>query len=232
MRAGRRSSRPSGPAILLIALLALAGCAAPGAQSAVTVAAPVVLPPGAGPVTTSPSAATPGGDCTASWPPMSPLPAVGNMPAGYLRTLQQRGYLTVGVDQNTYQWGYRDSTGHLRGFDIDMLRQVAIALFGQATDKTLHFVVVPNSERITAVNSGTVDIVAETMTITCARKKEVDFSSVYYQAGQRVLVPTGSPIASVPDRPRITHWPGTGCATSAKPLSPWWPSIQPPSPTP
>jgi len=33
-----------------------------------------------------------------------------------------------------------------------------------------------------------VDIVAHTMTITCARLQQVDFSSVYFDAAQRVLV--------------------------------------------
>ena len=198
MNRGRREPRPGRTALLLVALFALSGCAAPVGQSPVAASAPVVLPSGSGPVTTAPSAATSTRECTASWPPLSPLPAPGSMPPGYLRTLQNRGFLRVGVDQNTYQWGYRDSTGMLRGFDIDMLRQVAIAMFGKATDATLHFVVVPNADRISAVNSGLVDIVAETMTITCARWQQVDFSSVYYEAGQRVLVPAGSPIASVP----------------------------------
>ncbi len=39
----------------------------------------------------------------------------------------------VGVDQNTYLWGYRDpATGQLTGFDIDMLKQVAQAIFGSS----------------------------------------------------------------------------------------------------
>ena len=195
MSGDRRGSRPSGPVILLVALLVLTGCAAPTGPSPVTAAAPVVLPAGAGPAVPD----APSSGCTASWPPMRDLPAPGHMPAGYLYTIQQRGHLTVGVDQNTNQWGYLDPQGHYRGFDIDMLRQVAIALFGRVTRENLVFVVVPNADRAAAVNSGAVDIVAETMTITCKRWKDVDFSSVYYEAEQRVLVPNSSTITSVPD---------------------------------
>jgi polar amino acid transport system substrate-binding protein len=107
------------------------------------------------------------------------------------------GFLKVGVDQNTLLWGYRDSSGTLVGFDIDMVQQVAKAIFGPSDYKAhIKYVVVPNADRITAVQSGQVDIVAETMTITKEREKCVAFSSVYYPANQEVLVPDNSPIAS------------------------------------
>jgi polar amino acid transport system substrate-binding protein len=109
----------------------------------------------------------------------------------------ERGYLTVGVDQNTLLWGYRNSSGQLAGFDIDMVQQVAKAIFGPWDYRThIKYVVVPNADRIPAVQSGQVDIVAETMTITKPREKCVAFSSVYYPANQEVLVTDNSPIAS------------------------------------
>ena len=37
------------------------------------------------------------------------------------------------------------------------------------------------------------------MTITCARRQQVDFSTVYYDAQQRLLVPINSPIHSIAD---------------------------------
>jgi polar amino acid transport system substrate-binding protein len=45
-------------------------------------------------------------------------------------------------------------------------------------------------ERIPFVQQGTVDVVADAVTITCQRRQQVDFSPVYYDAGQRVLVPS------------------------------------------
>jgi polar amino acid transport system substrate-binding protein len=47
---------------------------------------------------------------------------------------------------------------------------------------------ISDAQRIPDILNGTVDIVAHTMTITCARLQQVDFSSVYFEAHQRVLV--------------------------------------------
>jgi polar amino acid transport system substrate-binding protein len=121
------------------------------------------------------------------------------MPAGsYMAQIQKRGYLKVGVDQNTYLWGYRDPvSGQLDGFDIAMLRQVSQAIFG--SPDRIDPVIVRNEDRLSAVKSGEVDILAETMTINCERAKDVDFSSVYYEAHQEILVPDNSSIAGPQD---------------------------------
>ena len=79
-------------------------------------------------------------------------------------------YLIAGVDQNTLLWGYRNQAGELAGFDIDMVDQVAAAIFGATWSHHIHYVIVPNADRASAVYNGDVDIVAETMTITCGRQ--------------------------------------------------------------
>jgi polar amino acid transport system substrate-binding protein len=116
------------------------------------------------------------------------------------------GYLNAGVDQNTLLWGYLNpATQKLEGFDIDMVKQVAEAIFGPDYMNHLHFVIVPNGDRQADVANGTVDLVAETMTITCGRQNgsadgpAVDFSSEYYDAHQEVLVPKNSTILSLND---------------------------------
>jgi len=85
----------------------------------------------------------------------------------------------------------------VEGFDVDMGRQVAKAIFGDPS--RLQIVVIPNSQRIPAVASGRVDLVAEIMTINCARLQKVDFSTVYYQAGQKVLVARNSTAKGIGD---------------------------------
>jgi polar amino acid transport system substrate-binding protein len=98
-----------------------------------------------------------------------------------------RGKLVVGVDQNTLQFGFRDPrTGEIGGFDVDMARQVAKALFGD--ENAIQLRVLTSSQRIPALTSGEVDLVVQTMTITCERLEDVAFSSVYYLAGQQILV--------------------------------------------
>ena len=108
--------------------------------------------------------------------------------------IRARGYLIAGVDQSTYHFGYLNPLdGQIEGFDIDMVRAVAQAIFGNP-DK-VEFKAISDAQRIPAITSGSVDIVAHTMTITCARLASVDFSSVYFDAHQRVLVPDNSSAA-------------------------------------
>jgi polar amino acid transport system substrate-binding protein len=153
------------------------------------------------PPTTTPTCA----NATASLSPAGPLPAPGGaMPAGsFMATIQKRGRLIVGVDQTTLLFGYLNpQDGQIEGFDIDMLRQVAKAIFGddgQNENTRIQFVAISAAQRIPFVQSGQVDIVADTMTINCARDQQVDFSSVYYDAGQRILVPDDSTITSSKD---------------------------------
>jgi polar amino acid transport system substrate-binding protein len=104
-----------------------------------------------------------------------------------------RGKLIVGVDQNSYRWGYRNpATGGLEGFDIDLARAIAQDILGKPD--AIIFRAIPTNQRIPALNNGTVDIVVRTMTINCARIKQVAFSTAYFQAGQQVLASKGSSI--------------------------------------
>ena len=136
---------------------------------------------------------------TASLKPTGSLPLAGQMPAGtFMRTIQDRGRLIVGVDQNSLLLGYLNPfNDQIEGFDIDMLREVARAILGNPN--AIEFKAISSAQRIGAVQSNSVDIVADAMTITCERAKQVAFSTVYYEAGQRILVPTNSPIHSVAD---------------------------------
>lgn len=123
-----------------------------------------------------------------SLPPAGALPAPGDMPSGStMARIRAKGMLTVGVDQNTFNFGYREpDTGEIVGFDIDMARAIANAIFGDPNKVRLR--AITSSQRIPVLENGDVDIVIRTMSITCERLEKVDFSSVYYEAGQRVLV--------------------------------------------
>ena len=118
----------------------------------------------------------------------------------FMAKIRARGYLIAGVDQSTYHFGFLNPlTGQIEGFDIDMIRAVATAIFGDASNAHLHFKAISDDQRIPDVTSGAVDIVAHTMTITCERLKSVDFSSVYFEAHQRVLVLKNSTATSLDD---------------------------------
>ncbi|GAA5129110.1 glutamate ABC transporter substrate-binding protein [Haloechinothrix salitolerans] len=134
------------------------------------------------------------GDPTASLPPSGLATPAGSTMA----EIKERGRLIAGVSQNTYLFGFRDpSTGELEGFDIDIAREVARALFGHPNQ--VQFKTVNVQERLTALEDGLVDIMVYAMTITCERREQVEFSSVYFEAGQRVLVRKGSGYTSLSD---------------------------------
>jgi len=121
------------------------------------------------------------------------------MPAGtFMSTIQHRGRLIVGVDQNTLLFGYLNPfNGQIEGLDIDMLRQVAQAIFGNPN--AIEFKAISSAQRIPVIQNQSVDIVADAMTINCERSKQVSFSTVYYEAGQRVLVPSNSGVRGIQD---------------------------------
>lgn len=105
------------------------------------------------------------------------------------RTGQERK-LIVGVDQNSYRWGYRDPNNRkavLEGFDIDLVHEIAQNILGDRD--AVQFRAIPTNERIPAIQRGEVDMVVRTMTIACDRIDKVAFSAPYFRTGQQVLAP-------------------------------------------
>ncbi|MER6731087.1 glutamate ABC transporter substrate-binding protein [Streptomyces puniciscabiei] len=103
--------------------------------------------------------------------------------------------LIVGVDQNSYHWGYRNPNtqgAELEGFDIDLVHRIAQDILGDPD--AVQFKAIPTSQRISAIEDGRVDLVVRTMTITCERLSQVAFSAPYFKTGQQVLAPKSSSI--------------------------------------
>jgi polar amino acid transport system substrate-binding protein len=185
----RGSALAAGVALLMVSASACSGGTSANAPA---------LALGATPVAATPTTALASAGCvdpTPSLRPLAPLPAPGQMPTGsFMRQIQDRGRLVVGVDQTTLLFGSLNPLSNkIEGFDIDVLKEVAKAIFGPANIEThIDYKAITSAQRIPFVTGGTVDIVGRTMTITCARIKQVAFSTVYYQAGQKVLVRSDS----------------------------------------
>lgn len=112
--------------------------------------------------------------------------------------IKARGRLIAGVDQNTYLFGFRNpGTGTLEGFDIDMVKQIAKALFGD--ESKVQYKVITSRDRENVLANGDVDIVVRTYTINCERLQKIAFSSVYYTTSQRVLVDKRSAVKGLED---------------------------------
>jgi polar amino acid transport system substrate-binding protein len=181
----------------------LTGCGS-GTDDAQRIAlAALATPPPTSASTSSSSPEPKCGKVTASLRPPATEPAPGAVPPGsYMARIRRRGYLIAGVDQNTLLFAYFNPRDRqLEGFEIDMLREVARAIFGNPN--AVRFKAITTAERVPAVQDGSVDIVADAMTITCERRRQVDFSTVYYDAGQRLLVPLDSRIRGASDLRRV-----------------------------
>jgi polar amino acid transport system substrate-binding protein len=188
-------------AAVLIGLgVAMAGCGASSTPPpSVSIAPAPVRPAGAQEITALPEATNVDcGDPEASLRP-GPMPPPGAMPSGSsMAAIAERGRLIVGVDQNTAPFGSRDpGSGRLQGFDIDLAREIARAIFGDPDRIDLQ--VVEAGQRESALESGQVDLIVRTYSITCVRKQIVDFSTTYFYAKQKILATKGSQIHSAAD---------------------------------
>jgi polar amino acid transport system substrate-binding protein len=136
----------------------------------------------------------------ASLPP-SALPPAGHMPAGsFMKRIHDQGYLRAGVDQNTLRLGRFDpASRRMEGLDIDLVREVAHAIFGRDLRKRIRYKAISTGQRDAAIVYGQVDLVASAYTVTCERRTLMLFSSVYYVTRQHLLVNDNSPISSVFD---------------------------------
>lgn len=150
-------------------------------------------------------------DATASLRPSS-------APAPTVDAIRRRGRVMVGIDQNTDPLSFRDPvTGELRGFSVDLSREIARDLVGDP-DK-VDFRLLTEPERIPAVQHKTVDILTKATSITCPRAELIAFSTVYFEGHQRLLVPRGSAVrgpADLADKRVCSGLATTSIATVAR----------------
>jgi len=109
--------------------------------------------------------------------------------------IQAKSKLVCGTKFDVIGFGFKNPTNNeVQGLDADLCRAVADRL-----GVTPEFVEAISANRLPFLTEDKVDIVASTMTVTEERKKEIDFSLVYYVAGQSLLVKKASDIKSVDD---------------------------------
>jgi polar amino acid transport system substrate-binding protein len=191
----RRPRRYVAGLVLLAAMLA--GCGASSDHALNLTLGALATPTPAAP----PSSSTPNPNCehkTASLRPPATLPAPNHMPAGsFMARIKRQGYLVAGVNAGLYKFGYLNpATGNIEGFEIDLVNEIAKAIFGTATNH-VRLVALTVPQRLPFVEQGKVDIVVDAITITCYRRTLADFSAVYYDATQRLLVPASSNVDGI-----------------------------------
>lgn len=115
-----------------------------------------------------------------------------------LDAIRQRGTLRVGVKYDAPPFGSLDPrTNQVSGFDVDLARAIAGQILGDPNK--VEFVQVTSQNRIPQLQNGQIDMFLATATITPQRLQEINFSDVYYRAGQSLLVRQDSPIKTYQD---------------------------------
>lgn len=84
-----------------------------------------------------------------------------------LAMVRQHGYVSCGASQANAGFSLPDDKGYWRGLDIDLCRAVAAAVLGDK-DKA-HFVPLTGQQRLTALQTGEIDLLPRTTTWTMAR---------------------------------------------------------------
>ena len=115
-----------------------------------------------------------------------------------LELAKSRGSITWGVKADTPLFGSLNiETRKIEGFEVDLASEITKEILGETG--MANFVEVSSKTRIPLLKNGNIDAIIATMTITEARREVVDFSEIYFKAGQSLLVHKDSGIRSIQD---------------------------------
>ncbi len=114
-----------------------------------------------------------------------------------LDLVKKRGTLIAGVKTDFPPFGTIDARGNNVGFDVDVAHAFARVLFGDASKVEL--VAVTSGNRIPFLQSGKIDIIIATVTVTDERRQVVEFSEPYFMSGSLLLVPKASTARGLED---------------------------------
>ncbi len=127
--------------------------------------------------------------------------------------VKARGEVICGVHTGLYGFGTPDEKGNWTGLDIDMCRAVAAAVFGDATK--VKYVPLSAQARLTALQSGEVDILSRNTTWTLSRDTAngLNFTVVNYYDGQGFMVKKDLDVKSALELEGATICVQTGTTT-------------------
>jgi putative glutamine transport system substrate-binding protein len=112
-----------------------------------------------------------------------------------VQAIKSEGKLTCGVKFDVVGFGFRNpETNEIEGFDADLCRAIAQEMGVQADLQEA-----VSANRIPFLQEDKVDLIISTFTANDERRQQVDFSHIYYVAGQSILVKEDSDIAGVDD---------------------------------
>jgi general L-amino acid transport system substrate-binding protein len=114
--------------------------------------------------------------------------AVAESSAQTLKKVQDRGSLMCGVSQGLPGFSSPDDKGNWTGFDVDVCRAIAAAVFNDPAK--VKFLPLSAKDRFTALQSGEIDVLARNSTWTSSRDSSlgITFTAVNYYDGQGFMV--------------------------------------------
>ncbi len=102
--------------------------------------------------------------------------------------------IVVGLDDNFPPMGFKDESGEIVGFDIDMAKEAAKRLGSEVEFKAIDW-----SSKEAILASGRIDILWNGLDITEKRKENILFSDPYMAVKQLIFIPKDSSIRSATD---------------------------------
>ncbi len=103
-----------------------------------------------------------------------------------LDRIKSRGFVTCGASQGVPGLSRPDEKGYYRGFDSDICRAIAAAVLGDR--EKARYVPLNAGQRFLALQTGEIDVLPRTSTITYSRDMSVRFVQIYQYDSDGVLV--------------------------------------------
>ena len=116
--------------------------------------------------------------------------------------VRQRGYVSCGASQGVPGLSRPDDKGVWTGFDVDSCRAVAAAFFGDS--QKAQFVPLNAAQRIPAVQTGEVDVLARTTTWTYTRDVAVRFVAINLVDGDAIMLRKSLNVGAAADLEGLT----------------------------
>ena len=109
---------------------------------------------------------------------------------GALKRIKDSGTITLGYRDNAAPFSFRGTDGRPAGYSVELCSRIAGAIKQQLKLPALkvNWVAVTAPTRLKAVVDGKIDMECGMTTVTVARQKEVDFSSLIFVDGGNMLL--------------------------------------------
>lgn len=111
-----------------------------------------------------------------------------------LEEIKEKGEFVMGMDESFPPMGFRDESGNITGFDVEMAQAVADHMGIKVKFQPINW-----SSNVMELSSGNVDLLWNGFTITPKRQEQLLMSEPYMENTQVVVVKADSPIKKLAD---------------------------------